>query len=186
MKKSILAVLLVLPTMASALDAKSVSERIAVDATEEFSIQIDKGQAVINPSSSSSVSYQVDFMPDSFSGRGPSLKDYEDSGASYDKATKTLTIRCGQNVRAQVRIGLPVAQTASLSLEDGIAEIGAHAGRLKAFVRNGMIRFDGSALPAKACVVGVAKHGHVSNSRGGECMDPLVLLRVTNGTISVK
>ena len=189
MKKLLIAMTLTWPLRAQALGGKILSDQAQLKSGTEVRIVVDSGRVIVLPSTSSLMTYQVEFVPSQsgwFGPKSPTSESYENSGASYSQDKGTLTIHTGEHLNAQVKIYLPAAQPVDLMLMEGVADIGALTGRLKAFVQNGTLRYDSSALPKDSCVLTIARHGTASNTKESDCMEPDALLRVSNGYVSVR
>ena len=189
MKKLLVAMTLLSPLQTRAFAAKIISDKTSLKSGAEVRIVVDQGRVIVIPTNSPALSYRVEFVPSQsgwFGPKAPTSESYENSGASYNRDKETLTVRTGANLNAQVTVYVPAAQSVDFRLAQGVADIGALTGRLKAFVDSGILRYDSSALPEGSCVMAFARHGSAHNAKESDCMEPDALLRVANGYVSAR
>lgn len=191
MRASFIALALTFPMSAAA--EKAVSERINLDAGRPVRVEMDKGRLIVTPSTAAVASYRVKFVPDEtrpmfrfFGGVGPSQFDYDQSSAVYDAGKGTLKIRTGEHLDALVTLEVPSTQSLDMNLEHGELKLGAVAGKIVAFIKDGLLSYDASALAPNACVKATINDGIVKNKRDFPCESPSATLHGHTGIISVK
>lgn len=188
-KKLPAALLLSLPLCAQAVDgkavAKLVSDRTGLKPGQELRVDMDRGRLVIAPGAGPELVYEVEFAPEKglFGTKAPGPEAYEASTARFS-AEKGLEIRTGKGLGAVVKLSLPVAQPMRLALGAGKAELGRLTGVIDAVVGTGVLEYDGSALPEKACVDATVKTGVTKNDKR-DCRPATIKLHVKTGTVSV-
>lgn len=197
MKK--LPIALLLSTMAMSVGAvegqavaKVFSQEAAVRAEQKIRVEVDRGELKVAPGEPGKLSYQVEWVPSHsrsffkmFDKNAPTQKDYDACSASYS-AEKGLQIKTGERVNAVVTVGIPAGQPLDIQLEAGVLEVGKLTGKLSAALETGTMKYDGTGLPAGACVEASVKTGAVENKRDRGCKAVLVTLRTGTGTITVK
>ncbi len=192
MRKPVIALLLSLPLLAAA-EGKVASDQVKIEADRRISVRMDTGYLTVSPSAAGVITYRVKFVPDEtrsmfrfFGGVGPSQRDYDDCSAIFDAAKGTLTIRTGKHLDAVVTVEVPAQQPLDLNLADGEIKIGAVSGKLDAFINDGIIKYDASALAPGACVKAAINDGVVENKRDFPCETASATLHGHSGIISVK
>lgn len=193
MRKSLIALALSLPLAVAAADGKAVSDRVKIDADRRIRVEMDKGSLTVTPSTTGYITYLVKFVPDEtrpmfrfFGGVGPSPRDYDESSASFDALKGVLTIHTGSHLDAVVTIEVPVKQPLGLQLTTGEAKIGPVTGKLDAFIKDGILKYDASALAPGVCVKATINDGIVENNRDFKCESAGAVLHGHTGIISVK
>lgn len=190
MKSSLLAALLLLPLSASA-EPKTVYNSAKLDLDKLVRLEMNQGYLTISPASGWNMTYKVEFVPDEgckalFHRVCPSAQDYADSAATYDAASGDLAIHAGAHLDAVVTLEIPAQQPLTVHLHTGAAKIGALIGKLDAFVEDGILNYDSSALAAGVCVSARVDDGIADNKRAFKCAAPGAVLHARTGVISVR
>ena len=191
MRKSLIALLLSVPVLALAADGKVVSDQIRIDASQKVRVAMDKGYLTVLPSADGALDYSVEFKPDEtcslfpWGKIHPSEDDYRASSVSFDHDKGVLTIQTGKHLDAVVKLKVPVKQSLDVQLKTVAAKIGPLAGRLDAFIENGIVKYDASALAQAVCVDASINDGIVHNKRDFQCSAPGAALHGHSGIISV-
>lgn len=187
MIKSLAAVLVLLPASSWALQGKSVSDHVALREGKEIRIVVDSGDLILEASSAPTLSYQVDFVSESYGlfHSGPSQKAYDRSDASYDREAGVLKIHADDGLVAKGRIYVPSQEALEVTIQNGKASISARPGKTSVEMDNGLLTFDASKVPA-GCFQTVVDNGWARGRSASSCAAPTAILHLKNGILTVE
>lgn len=178
------AVVAALPLAAWAVQGKSVSDRIDLAPGKELRIVVNTADLVLEPSSSTIASYQIDFVAGSYGifSSGPSQKAYDASTAVYDRKTGVLSVHAEKDLVARARIFVPEGAALSLTVTDGKAAIRARSGKTAAELANGLLSFDSSK---SSCWTASVDSGIARGRSSRPCGNPVATIHLKNGILTV-
>lgn len=191
-----LAIALLLSTGASSACAaegkivpQAVTNEVAMKPGQKIAVASDNGKLIVNASESETLTYRVEFIPNKTGfldfGAGPTQKDYDDCKATYT-ADQGLKVQVGKGLNAVVTVNAPAKAALDAQLKSGILTISARAGKVEAFIGEGILEYDAAGLPAGVCVTASINAGTVSNKRDFNCASVGAVLHGHSGIITVK
>lgn len=194
MKKLSIALLLSCAVLsAGAVEGKILTQvvknEVVLKPGQKIAVASDSGKLTVSSSESDTFAYRVEFLPNKtgwldFS-KGPTEKDYDECTAVYTPEGG-LKISTGKGLNAIVTVSVPAKNALDAQLSAGILTIGPRAGLVEAFVGDGILEYDASALGAGVCVTATINAGTVKNKRDFNCKSVGAVLHGHSGLITVK
>lgn len=188
----LVAAVLLAPAVSRAAEAPSrvVEKAVPLKQGVKARVSVDKGQLTVTASKSGTLTYKVEFTPDSkpswwSRSSAPAQKDYDACAVEFD-AKSGLRVTTVKGISALVSIGVPEATALDAALSAGILKIGPRTGPVEGFIGSGILEFDASALPASVCVRASVNAGTVNNARDFNCETTAARLHGHSGIITVK